>query len=86
MTAPNNNNVEAAVANMTRYQANVHRHQASLLQLVGPQSNEWKEADVVRQNVGLLIQGLEDLEAHTMMGHDEVQARYKAAELIYQSW
>jgi hypothetical protein len=86
MIASNNNGVQEAVVDMMRYRAMVYRHQDTLLQLVGPESNEWKDADMVRQNVSSLIQGLEDLEAHTMMGRDEVEARYEAGKLIYQAW
>lgn len=86
MLTRDSSNVQEAISNMRRYQARVFRHQDSLLQLVGPESNAWKEADIVRQKVGLIIGGLEDLEVHMMMGSDELETSYKAGTLIYQTW
>lgn len=80
------NCIEEAVTNLVSYQGKLHTYQDSLLQLVGPNSNEWKEADTVRQQLTSLVQGLEDLQAHAMMGRDEVEAQYKARQLMYQSW
>lgn len=86
MLARDITNIQKAIQHMRRHQARVIRHQDSLLQIIGPASKEWMDADVVRHCVGLIIEGLEDLEIHVMTGVDELDRHYKTGTLIYQTW
>ncbi|KAF9461410.1 hypothetical protein BDZ94DRAFT_1237765 [Collybia nuda] len=71
------------IANIQKAVHKMRHHQA---RIIGPTSKEWMDADVVRRNVGLIIEGLEDLEIHVMMGVDELDTHYKTGRLIYQTW
>ncbi|KAF9467071.1 hypothetical protein BDZ94DRAFT_1233258 [Collybia nuda] len=86
MLVLNDASIREAVTKMLHYQDTVHRYQDVLLQLVGPQLEEWKKADTVRQSVRQLVQGLEDLETYTMLGRSEMQENYQSQNLMYQSW
>lgn len=79
--------IQEPLTNIRRHQARVLRHQDSVLQLAGPNSKEWMDVDIVRRDIVLIIQGLEDLELQMMVGgHDELETCYKAGTLIYQTW